>query len=99
MPTEAAPARSGGIPADAQDEILQACCNALDKARLLLDFIVRYEGQVTPQFLAKCKEWVDGEYDPGERSSKPCPHNWVKASLDNSMWCSRCGIERSTGCQ
>jgi len=99
MPTETTPARSGGSAADAQDEIIQACCSALDKAWRLLDFIVRYEGRVTPEFLAQCKEWIDGEYDPGARSARPCQHNWVKARLDNSMWCSRCGAERSEGCQ
>jgi hypothetical protein len=91
--------RNAGEALDPQDEILQACCNALDKAHRLLDFIARYDGKVTPEFIAACKDWVDGEYDPGERAPKPCKHNWVKARLDSSMWCSRCGTERSVGCQ
>lgn len=91
--------RSDGAADDAQDEILQAACNALDKAHRLLDCIVRYDGKVTPELVARCREWVEDEYDPGERVPKPCKHNWTKAALDNSMWCSRCGTERSAGCQ
>jgi len=78
------------------DEIIEACCKALDKAHSLLSFIVRYDGKCTPQFVEACRVWVDGEYDPGERQPKRCAHNWVKAALDNSMWCSRCGIKHST---
>ena len=91
--------RSGGDAADAQDEILAAACNALDKAHDLLSFIVRYEGKVTPRYLERVKDWVDGEYDPGTRRPKRCRHNWAKTKLDNSMYCTRCGIPRSAGCQ
>lgn len=91
--------RSGGDASDAQDEILRAACNALDKAHDLLSFIVRYEGKCTPRFLERVKDWVDGEYDPGARRPKRCKHNWAKAALDNSMYCTRCGIPRSVGCQ
>ena len=92
--------RSGGDAADVQDEILQAACNALDKAHNLLSFIDRYQGRnITPEFLARVHDWVDGEYDPGERQPKACKHNWAKTVLDNSMYCTRCGVERSVGCQ
>lgn len=91
--------RSGGTAADVQDEILAACRNALDKAYDLLSFVVRYDGKCTPEFVAACREWVDGEYDPGERQPKACKHNWAKTVLDNSMYCTRCGVERSVGCQ
>lgn len=89
--------RSGGSAADAQDEIIQACCNALDKAWRLLDFIARYEGRVTPSFLLS-KGWIDDEYDPGARSARPCQHNWVKA-LDNLdvVLAMRCRTKQ--GCQ
>lgn len=91
--------RSGGRAADAQDEIIAAACKALDKAHSLLGVIARYDGKVqTPEFVAACKAWVDGEYDPGERGAKPCVHNWVKAKLDNSMGCSRCGISMDQDC-
>ena len=91
--------RSGGRAADPQDEILQAACNALDKAHSLLCFVVRYDGKVTAEFVAACKAWIDGEYDPGSRTPKRCPHNWVKAAIDESMWCSRCGTRHETDCQ
>ena len=92
--------RSGGDAADVQEEILAAACNALDKAHDLLSFIVRYDGKaITPRFVERCRLWVDGEYDPGERKARPCKHNWVKAVLDSSMMCSRCGVERSVGSQ
>lgn len=91
--------RSGLTAADAQDEILAAACRALDKAHALLAFVVRYDGQCTPQFVAKCKDWVDGEYDPGTHRATPCQHNWAKAELDNSMYCTRCGVPASTDCQ
>jgi hypothetical protein len=91
--------RSGGDAADADEEILAAACKALDKAHALLSFIVRYDGKCTPEFVAACSEWVDGEYDPGERQPKKCPHNWAKTVLDNTMYCTRCGVERSVGCQ
>ncbi len=91
--------RTGGDAADAQDEILRAACNALDKAHNLLSFIVRYEGQCTPAFVERCRQWVDGEYDPGERQPKTCAHNWAKTVLDTTMYCTRCGVERSVGCQ
>lgn len=91
--------RGGGKAADAQDEIIAACCKALDKAHSLLDVIVRYDGQVqTPQFVKACKDWVDGEYDPGTHRAKPCVHNWAKAKLDNSMYCTRCGIAMDQDC-
>lgn len=91
--------RSGLSAADPQDEILAAACNALDKAHELLSSVVFYDGHVPPQVVAKCKEWIDGEYDPGDRQAKPCAHNWAKAALDNSMHCTRCGIPASTECQ
>lgn len=81
---------------DATEEILGAACNALDKAHSLLSFVVRYDGKCTPQFIAACKDWIDGEYDPGERSAKKCVHVWKKTVLDNSMFCQRCGIKHST---
>ena len=87
--------QSDGDAEDAQEEILAAACNALDKAHALIGFIVRYDGQCTPQFIAKCKDWIDGEYDPGARAPKPCAHNWAKAVLDNTMRCTRCGTRRS----
>lgn len=81
-----------------QDEILAAACTALDKAHCLLDFIVRHDGKCTSTlFIAACKDWIDGEYDPGERKPKPCRHNWAKAAIDNSIGCTRCGISRPEG--
>jgi hypothetical protein len=91
--------RIGGTAADVQDEILKAACVALDKAYYLLDYVVKYDGKCTPEFVAACREWVDGEYDPGERQPKACQHNWAKTVLDNTMYCTRCGVERSVGCQ
>jgi hypothetical protein len=91
--------RTGGDVADVQEEILAAACNALDKAHDLLSFIVRYEGKCTPPFIERCKEWVDGEYDPGTRQAKRCKHNWAKTALTNDMYCTRCGVPRSVGCQ
>lgn len=40
--------REGGDAADAQEEMLSADCNALDKAHDLLSFLIRYNGTVTP---------------------------------------------------
>lgn len=77
-----------------QDEILAAACRALDKAHDLLGFVVRHDGKCTPEFVASCAAWVDGEYDPGERRPKPCKHKWVKAALDDSIGCSRCGVRQ-----
>lgn len=91
--------RSGGAPDDAAEEILAAACKALDKAHELLSFIVRYDGQCTPQFVARCREWVDWEYNPGTHRPRPCEHNWAKAVLDDSIWCTRCGIRHGTDCQ
>jgi len=90
--------RSGLSADDAQDEIIAAMANALDKAHELLSFVVRYDGKCTPQFVTKCKDWVEGEYDPGTHRAA-CAHNWAKALLDNSIWCTRCGIKASTDCQ
>ena len=86
-------------PADPQDEILAAACLALDKAHSLLSFIVRYDGKCTPQFVEECKKWVNGEYDPGTHKPKPCSHVWKKAKLDNSIACTRCGVEFESGYQ
>ena len=80
-------------------DVYAAACNALDKAHSLLGFIVRYDGQCTPEFIARCRDWIDGEYDPGTHRAKPCSHNWAKAVLDNSMYCTRCAIPASTACQ
>lgn len=91
--------RSGGDAADAQQEILAAACNALDKAHDLLSFLVRYDGIVTPPYMAKVKAWVDGEYNPGARRPKRCLHNWAKCTLTADMYCTRCGIPRSVGSQ
>lgn len=92
--------REGGDAADAQEEILAACCNALDKAHYILAAVAKYE-ILTPQMIAKAKEWVDGEYDPGTRQPRRCRHNWAKYALksENGMYCTRCGIPRSVGCQ
>lgn len=84
---------------DPQDEIIAACCRALNKAHSLLDVIARYEGKVqTPEFVAACKAWVEDEFDPGTQTARPCVHNWRKALLDNSMHCTRCGITMSQEC-
>lgn len=93
--------RSGGDAADVQDEILAAACAALDKAHDLLSFLIRYDGQVTPAYMERVKDWVDGEYDPGERKPKRCRHNWAKCALpdEHGMYCTRCGIPRSVGVQ
>lgn len=85
--------------ADPQDEILAAACLALDKAHSLLSFIVRYEGQCTPEFVAACKAWVEGEYDPGTHKAKPCSHVWRKTALDNSIYCNRCRVSFESECQ
>jgi hypothetical protein len=91
--------RSGLTPADAQDEILAAACLALDKAHDLLSFLIRYDGQVTPQYVERVKAWVDGEYDPGTHRAKPCKHNWAKVVLGGEIMCTRCGIQASTDVQ
>ena len=78
--------------ADPQDEILAAACLALDKAHSLLSFVVRYEGQCTPQFVEACKKWVEGEYDPGTHRPRVCDHVPMKAVTDNSVSCIRCGL-------
>lgn len=80
--------RSDGDAADVQDEILAAACNALDKAHDLLSFLVRYEGKVTPAYMDRVRDWVDGEYDPGSRKPRRA-----------DMCCTRCGVPRSVGCQ
>ena len=77
---------------DPQDEILAAACKALDKAHDLLSFVVRYNGKTTPEFVAACREWVDGEYDPGGREPAKCKHVPMKSALDNSVGCIRCGV-------
>jgi hypothetical protein len=78
---------------DPQDEILAAACRALDKAHSLLSFVVRYDGQCTPEFVTACRAWVDGEYDPGERRPTPCQHIPRKAVLDGSIGCLLCGVD------
>lgn len=91
--------RSGGDAADVQEEILAAACSALDKAHDLLSFLLRYDGKVTPQYMARVKDWVEGEYDPGARKPKRCRHSWAKVALGKEMYCTRCGIPRSVGVQ
>jgi hypothetical protein len=84
---------------DAQEEILAAACNVLDKAHEMLSFIVRHNGKCTPEFVASCAAWVDGEYDPGERRPRTCEHVWKKAVLDGSVWCTRCNVRSAVDCQ
>lgn len=84
---------------DPNEEALAACCNALDKAHALLSFIVRYEGQTTTEFVSLCRDWIEGEYDPGERSAASCEHEWLKAALDNTLLCKNCGVQRTVGSQ
>lgn len=91
--------RKGGDAADVQEEILAAACNALDKAHDLLSFLIRYDGKVTPAYMDRVKDWVDGEYDPGTRRPKRCRHNWAKCALTPDMYCTRCGVPRAVGCQ
>ena len=91
--------REGGEAADVQDEILAAACNALDKAHDLLSFLIRYDGKVTPAYMERVKDWVDGEFDPGARKPKRCRHNWSKCALTPNMYCTRCGVPRAVGCQ
>ena len=91
--------REGGDAADVQEEILAAVCSALDKAHDLLSFLIRYEGKVTPAYMERVKDWVDGEYDPGTRKPNRCRHNWAKCALTTDMYCTRCGIPRSVGVQ
>ncbi len=91
--------RSGLRPDDAQEEILAAACLALDKAHDLLTRVVFYDGAVPAPIVAMCREWIEGEYDPGEHRAKPCRHNWAKAALDNSIACTRCGISAETDVQ
>ena len=92
--------REGGAAADAQDEILAAACLALDKAHALLSVVAKYE-TLTPQIVARAREWVEGEYDPGTRKPKRCRHNWAKYALkvEHGMYCTRCGVPRSAGVQ
>lgn len=91
--------RSGLFAADPQDEIIAAMAKALDKAHDLLSSIVTNDGRCTPQIVDKCQEWLEGEYDPGTHRARPCEHNWAKAVLDGSIWCTRCDIRASTDCQ
>ncbi len=92
--------REGGEAADVQEEILAAACLALDKAHELLSVIVRYE-TVTPCLIARAKDWVNGDYDPGTKTPKRCRHNWARYALKSEpgMYCTRCGVPRSVGCQ
>lgn len=91
--------RTGGAAADAQEEIIAACRMALDRAHFLLGYIVRYDGKCTPQFVDLCREWVEKAYDPDKRQPRRCEHSWAKVVLGNEMLCTRCGVQRSVGCQ
>lgn len=91
--------RSGLTAADAQEEILAAACLALDKAHDLLSFLIRYDGMTTPEYLARVRDWVEGEYDPGTHRAKPCEHNWAKVVLSGAIVCTRCQIRASTDVQ
>jgi len=77
---------------DPQDEIIAACCNALDKVHGLLSTVVRYE-MVTPELIAACKDWVDGEYCPNARQANTCEHRPMTATLGNTVHCIYCGVQ------
>lgn len=74
------------------DEEIATLCAALDKAHALLSDVVRLNGAMPPAHVALCREWVDGEYDPGTHRARECEHVPMKAALDNSVSCIRCGI-------
>jgi len=74
------------------DEILAAACAALDKAHALLSDVVRLNGVMPPAHVALCREWVDGEYDPGTHRPKACEHVPMQSATDNSVNCIRCGL-------
>lgn len=78
------------------DEILAAACAALDKAHALLSDVVRLNGQMPPAHVEFCRGWVDGEYDPGTHMARPCKHVPMRAALDGSMSCIRCGMTLGT---
>lgn len=80
------------MPIDTNDEILAAACAALDKAHALLSDVVRLNGSMPPAHVALCREWVDGEYDPGTHRPRQCNHVPMKSSTDNSVSCIRCGL-------
>lgn len=77
---------------DPQDEIIAACCLALDKAHGLLSTVAKYE-MVTPELVAACRDWIDGEYNPGTQQAKKCEHRPMTAALDNTVHCIYCGIQ------
>jgi hypothetical protein len=77
---------------DGEDEMLAAACAALDKAHALLSDVVRLDGQMPPAHVNLCKEWVDGEYDPGTNRPRACEHVPMRSATDNSVNCIRCGL-------
>lgn len=74
------------------DEEVAALCAALDKAHALLSDVVRLNGTMPPAHVDLCREWVDGEYDPGTHRVRECEHVPMKAALDSSVSCIRCGV-------
>lgn len=84
------------IEVDPRDETIASARNALDRAHLLLSRVTFYAGHVPQSVVAECQAWVDAEYDPDTRRAKPCAHNWKKSVLDDSMGCTRCGINEAS---
>lgn len=74
-----------------RDDEIAALCKCLDAAHELLEFIVRYDGVTTPEFVQKCCDWIEGEYSP-HQGAEPCNHLWKKAAIDSSMHCVLCGL-------
>lgn len=75
------------------EEKLASALMALDRAHLLLSVIDRYDGEaITEKFVDECKKWVNEEYNPETRTTKPCDHRWKRAPLDGTMHCIRCGV-------
>lgn len=80
---------------DPQEEVLAACCNALDKAHSLLSDVVLLsaDGPLPPQLIGLCRDWVEDEYNPGERRARPCKHVPMQNALDSGVSCIRCGVD------
>lgn len=75
------------------DEMLAAACAALAKAHVLLSDVVSLNSQMPPRHVALCREWIDGEHDPGTHRARPCEHGPMTAPLDGSVACIRCGVD------
>lgn len=73
-----------------KDEEIAVLVALLEQAHDLLRFVVRYDGKTTPEFVARCREFVEDEFSGHEQDPKTCAHVPMKAALDDSVHCIRC---------